>query len=88
MGVASGTFTIPGFGKFWYGLEISAVLCHVSKSRLAGAFSVLDSRIFFARSRSLGYFCRASRNLGILSDQTRIYLKDVVFGDQNIYTHK
>ena len=54
LGVANGTFKILGFGKFPYGLEISMILCHVSKSRLAGAFSVLDSRMFFFFSQGLG----------------------------------
>ena len=47
LGVANDIFKNLRFERFWYGLKISAVLCHVSKSRLAGALSVLDSRIFF-----------------------------------------
>ena len=78
--------------KSWVSENVGTVsksrrfLCYVSKSRLPGAFSFSKSSHFFfsARSRSLGYFCRASRNLGILSDQTHIYLKDIVFGPQNI----
>ena len=60
LGVANGTFKILGFGKFPYGLEISMILCHVSKSRLAGAFSVLDSRMFF-------FFLKVSESLILLS---------------------
>ena len=61
-------------------------LCYVSKSRLPGAFSDLaESRIFSARSRSLGYFCRAFRNFRIFSDQTHIYLKDIVVWSLKIH---
>ena len=85
LGVANSTFKIVGFGKFWYGLEISAVfvLClEVSFARCFFCLGVLD--FFSARSRSLGYFCIASRNLGNLSDQTHIYFKGIVFGPQNL----
>ena len=82
--VANGTIKIVGFVR-WYGLAISAVFVLCLELSFELAFSVSGLVFFFSvRSRSLGYFFRASRNLGILSDQTRIYLKDIVFGPQNI----
>ena len=65
LGVANNIFKNQGFEKFWYGLKISADLCHVSKSRLTGAFSVLDPRIFFhkvSESRILLSSISKSRN--------------------------
>ena len=84
LGVANDTIKIVGFGKFWYGLEISAVFV-LSQSLVCQVLFLSRSLGFFsARFRSLGYFSRASRNPGSLSDQTDIYFKDIVFGPQNI----
>ena len=57
-------------------------LCYVSNFRLKLLFLSRVSYFFFRKvseSRILFF-----EHLGILSDQTRIYLKDIVFGPQNI----
>ena len=50
LGVANGTFKIVGFGKFWYGLEITAVF-------------VLSRSLVLFLSQSLGFF---PQGLGVL----------------------
>ena len=42
----SSFLSFSGSRKFWYGLEISALLCYVSKSRLPDAFLCRSLRFF------------------------------------------
>ena len=75
----NGTFITVGLGKFWSGLAGNlGSFCVMSRSLFRQVLFLSRSLGLFAQG--LGYFCRASRNLGILPDQTAIYLKDIVFG--------
>ena len=49
LGVANGTFKIVGFGKFWYGLEISAVFVLCLEVSFARCFFYLGVTDFFRK---------------------------------------
>ena len=69
-------------GNFGMVSKSRRFLCYVSKSHLPVAFSVSELSWIFSRKVSVSrILLRASQ---ILSDQTHIYLKDIVFGPQNI----
>ena len=71
-----------GFRKILARSQNLGGFCVISRSLV---YQVSWSLGFFStRSRSLGYFVEHLEISGILSDQTHIYLKDIVFGHQNI----